>query len=128
MNNVKVNLLEERLITFSFNVIKIIESLPNTDFGSTMRDQLTRSCISPTLNYGEARGAESRRDFVHKMKVCLKELRETFNSLRLSKKYLEWKSSPIHEIDGLISENNELISIFVASIKTSLGNNNEQNK
>src|SRR4030042_6886871 len=75
--------LEDRLIDFAVAVIEFIESLPNTKSANHLGGQLLRSGTSPSLNYGEARGGESKNDFIHKMKVCLKELRESYNCLRI---------------------------------------------
>jgi len=69
--------LEDRLIDFSVSVIKIADQLPKTYTGKHLGAQIVRSGTSPALNYGEAQSAESRRDFIHKMKISLKELRET---------------------------------------------------
>ena len=77
--------LENRLRAFCVDVKKIIEWLPNTYFGNNLARQLARSCMSPLLNYAEAQGAESRKDFIHKLKIVLKELRETYAGLRLIK-------------------------------------------
>ena len=107
--------LEERLIDFAARCIKVGDSLPNSRAGQHLAGQLTRSGTSPALNYGEAQGAESRKDFIHKMKVCLKELRETLICLKILV-----RSSLLAEetLKPLIDETNELISIFVTSIKT----------
>lgn len=107
--------LEERLINFASDAIDVSESLPKTLAGNHIASQLVRSSTSPALHYGEAQGAESRNDFIHKMKVCLKELRETFNCMRLIRKK-NWFSES--KLDLMIKENNELISIFVSSLKT----------
>ena len=91
--------LEERLIEFASDIIDVSEGLPKTLAGNHLAGQLIRSGTSPALNYGEAQGAESRSDFIHKMKVCLKELRETYNCLRIinKKQWFDkceaWKSS-----------------------------------
>ena len=69
--------LEERLIDFAVRIIRMAESLPKTKVGNQVSGQLVRCGTSPAPNYGEAQSAESRADFIHKMKVCLKELRET---------------------------------------------------
>jgi four helix bundle protein len=69
--------LEERLLDFAVRIIEIVEALPNTRTGNHIAGQLLRCGTSPAPNYGEAQSAESRQDFVHKMKICLKELRET---------------------------------------------------
>jgi four helix bundle protein len=69
--------LEDRLIDFAVRIIRTAESLPKTKVGNHIAGQLIRSGTSPAPNYGEAQSAESRSDFIHKMKVALKELRET---------------------------------------------------
>jgi four helix bundle protein len=108
--------LEERLIDFAVKVIQLAESLPRTKAGSHISGQLIRCGTSPSSNYGEAQGAESRHDFIHKMKVRLKELRETRIWLLLVDRTNLMKSSS--KLELLIAENNELIAIFVKSIKT----------
>jgi four helix bundle protein len=113
--------LDERLINFASDCIDISERLPKTLAANHIASQLVRSSTSPALHYGEAQSAESRNDFVHKMKVCLKELRETFNCLRLIKKK-NWDDEL--RLSATITENNELISIFVASLKTAQKNRN----
>ncbi len=107
--------LDERLIDFASECIDVAEGLPKTFAGNHIAGQLIRSSTSSAIHYGEAQAYESNSDFIHKMKVCLKELRETFNCLRLIRKK-GWYDLSVLEI--LIIENNELISIFVASIKT----------
>ena len=107
--------LEDRLIDFAARCIKVAESLPNVRAGQHLSDQLTRSGTSPALNYGEAQGAESRKDFVHKMKICLKELRETLVCLKI---IVRAELLTSEKLQPLIDETNELISIFVTSIKT----------
>ena len=112
--------LEERLIRFAGKIIEMANSLPNTPVGNHLKGQIVRSGTSPALNYGEAQSAESRKDFVHKMRVCLKELRETFVAVKIIK-----YSSLTEKFDLLewcYKENNELISIFVKSIETALKN------
>ena len=106
--------LEERLIDFAVLIIKIADKLPNTRSGTVMANQIVRSGTSPALNYGEAQSAESDNDFIHKCQVVLKELRETFVSLRIIDKA---KISTFQEdIASAIRENNELISIFVSTV------------
>ena len=68
--------LEDRLIDFAVRVIRTAESLPKTKVGRHIAGQLVRCGTSPAANYGEAQSAESRSDFIHKIKICLKELRE----------------------------------------------------
>jgi len=108
--------LEERLIDFAVRIIRIAESLPKTKVGNHIAGQLIRCGTSPAPNYGEAQSAESRSDFIHKMKVSLKELRETRVWLLIIVRAKLIK--PASKLEPLIEENNELISIFVASIKT----------
>jgi len=69
--------LQDRLISFAARVINVVEAMPSNRIGNHVASQLVRSATSPAPNYGEAQSAESRKDFVHKMKVALKELRET---------------------------------------------------
>ena len=111
--------LEERLIDFAARCIKVAGSLPNSPAGRHLADQLTRSGTSPALNYGEAQAAESRKDFIHKMKVCLKELRETSICLRIIVKAVMLEAE---KLQSLLDETGELVSIFVTSIKTAKKN------
>lgn len=115
-NDGKTYDIEERLIDFAIQIIKTAESLPKTNVGRHIAGQMIRSGTSPAPNYGEAQSAESRADFIHKMKICLKELRETRIWLRIIIKAK--LMNPESKIDNLIDENNQLISIFVTSIKT----------
>ena len=78
--------LEERLIDFAVLIIQITESLYNSRAGNHIAGQLVRSGTSPALHYGEAQSAESRADFIHKLKILLKELRESKNALRIIEK------------------------------------------
>ena len=108
--------LEERLIDFAVRIIKLAESLPKTRIGNHIAGQLIRCGTSPAPNYGEAQSAESLPDFIHKMKVCLKELRETRVWLLMIMRAKIVK--PATKLEPLIDETNELISIFVSSINT----------
>ena len=109
--------LEDRLIEYGVRIIHLAEALPKTRVGNHIAGQIIRSGTSPAPNYGEAQGAESRPDFVHKMQICLKELRETRVWLLMIAKAKLVKSAS--QLDPLIDENNQLISIFAASVKTS---------
>lgn len=104
--------LEERLIQFALRAINVTEALPDTKTANHLGGQLLRSGTSTALNYGEAQSAESNKDFVHKFKVILKELRECRISLRL----IDLKGLLTDTL--LVKECNELIAIFVASIRT----------
>lgn len=114
-NNRKYD-LEDRLINFAVRMIAISEMLPNTRAGNHVAGQLVRCGTSPAFNYGEVQSAESQRDFIHKMKVILKELRET----RICLKIIRQKPliKPLERIDPDTQECNELIAIFVKSIDT----------
>ena len=116
----KRTILENRLIDFTLGVDKLCLQMPNTRSGIYIADQLLRSAASPAFNYGEAQSAESRKDFIHKMKICLKELREANVALKFVKRAnFEVDTS---QIDALIRENNELVSIFIKSIQTAKRN------
>ena len=112
--------IEDSLINFAVRIIRIAESLPKTRIGYHIAGQIIRSGTSPAPNYGEAQGAESRLDFIHKMKLSLKELRETRVWLLMIVKANLIK--PVSKLDPLIDENNQLISIFVKSIDTARQN------
>jgi len=113
--------IEDRLIDFAVRIIILAGSLPKTRIGSHIANQIIRSGTAPAPNYGEAQGAESRSDFIHKMKICLKELRETKVWLKMTMKANLIK--PESKIEPLLNENDQLISIFVTSIKTSKSKN-----
>lgn len=117
--------LAERLIKFAASIIELAEMLPGTFAGRHVAGQMIRSGTAPALHYGEAQGAESRRDFVHKMKVALKELKETFNALRIVRA-VNWILS--EKLDLIIDENNQLISIFVRSVETATINDQKNQK
>lgn len=111
--------LEERLINFSVEVLTLAEKLPNNQIGKYFQSQLSRSSVAASLNYGEAQAGESRKDFIHKLKISLKELRETMVCLKIiqKKNYISSEKLPI-----LLKETNELISIFVKSCQTAKTN------
>ncbi len=112
--------LEDRLIEFAVRIIQLADSLPKTKVGKHIAGQLIRCGTSPAPNYGEAQGAESRSDFIHKMRVCLKELRETKVWLIMIVRANLIK--PKSKLERDISENDELISIFMTIIKTAKQN------
>lgn len=112
----KPNQLEERLIKFAVDIILLCKSTDKSFAAEHLTKQLIRSSTSVALNYGEARSGESTRDFLHKMKVSLKELRESYVNMKIQKGAS--LIADVKELDLLLDENNQLISIFVASIKT----------
>ena len=117
--------LDERLINFADMIIDISEFLPKSFAGNHIAGQLVRSGTAPALNYGEAQSAESRNDFIHKMKISAKELRETYNCLRIIRKRKWYAEEKLLQV---LDENNQLISIFVKSIETAQKNNAAQKK
>jgi four helix bundle protein len=112
----KPNELENRLIKFSVDIINLSKSSNKSYASDHLFKQLIRSVTLVALNYGEARSGESKKDFLHKMKICAKELRESFVNLKIMKGAN--LISDINELEILLNENNQLIAIFVSSIKT----------
>ncbi|MFW2478423.1 MAG: four helix bundle protein [Sediminibacterium sp.] len=112
--------LEDRLIQFAVHCIQAAEKLPKTFAGNHLGGQLTRSGSAPALHYGEAQSAESRTDFIHKMKIALKELRETRNCLAIIEK-LNWEISI--NLSTIMQECTELVFIFLKCIDTAKKNN-----
>ena len=112
--------LEDRLVRFSVLIIEIVNEMPNTKAGNHLAGQIVRSGTSVSLNYGEAQSAESPKDFIHKMKVVLKELRETYVCLKIIHLSKLYKTES--KIIMAKKENNELISIFVKSVATAQKN------
>ena len=108
--------LEKCLIDFAVRIINVVEALPNTRAANHIGGQLLRCGTAPASNYGEAQSAESRNDFIHKIKIVFKELRETRVWLKIIVRVSLAKSTK--EIEALITEYDELISIFVTSVKT----------
>jgi len=108
--------LEQRLIDFAVRVIKLSGSLRKTTAGNHIAGQILRSGTSPAPNYAEARGAESYADFVHKLRIVLKELNETSIWLRIIKRAQLMRGELLSQI---IEENTSLCKIFTASVKTS---------
>jgi four helix bundle protein len=118
--------LEQRFIDFAVCIIDISAGLENSKAGNHVGGQLLRAGTSPALNYGEAQSAESRKDFVHKMKIVLKELRETLVGLKIIEQAHLLKSS--NQLSAAKKECNELISICVKSIETAVRNMNIEAK
>jgi four helix bundle protein len=109
--------LQERLATFAADVDDLVNRLPRDVGGQNLARQLVKSSTSPFANYCEACEAESPADYVHKLKIGLKELRET----RAWLIYAEKRSRGALDASGLKGECNELISIFVTCIKKARG-------
>ena len=108
--------LEERLLEFSAQIIEIVDALPNTRAANHIAGQLLRCGTSPLSNRSEVEAAESRKDFLHKLRICLKELREAKLWLRLVSR-LKKLGEPAN-LPACLNEVEELIRIFAASVKT----------
>ena len=111
--------LEDRLINFAVSIIHLAARLPRTPAGKHVSGQILRSGTSPAPNYGEARGAESRADFIHKIRVVLKELNETSIWLRIIERSQMLEQEVLVDI---IQENGELCKIFTSSLQTTREN------
>jgi four helix bundle protein len=108
--------LEDRLLDFAARIIRVSESMKPTPAGRHVGDQLLRSGTSPFANHGEAEGAESLNDFVHKLRICYKELRESRRWMRLVHR-ADLLDQP-ERLTPLLDEADELIRIFAASLRT----------
>ena len=108
--------LEDRLVDYVCAMIDVVESLPASRTGNYIASQLIRSCHSPAFNYGEVQAAESRNDFIHKMKIVLKELKECRVALKIIiKKQL---IKPVTNLDNAFQETQQLIAIVAKGIET----------
>ncbi len=107
--------IETRLVDFAVTVIVLTDKLPTSRAGNHLAGQLVRSGTSPAAHYAEARGAESSRDFVHKLKICLKELNESRVWLQII-----WKGKLVasEHLRDVYQECDELCRIINASVKT----------
>jgi len=116
--------LEDRFVEFAGRIIEVVEALPKTRAGNYVAGQLVRCGLAPALLYGEAQSAESREDFVHKMKIVLKELKESRVCLKiiLHKQLIK----PTSRLESLYKECEELIAIVAKSIDTAKKNINKK--
>jgi len=108
--------LAERLLDYAARIVRLVEALPKTAAGHHVAGQILRSGTSPLSNHAEAQAAESPGDFVHKLRIGLKELRESYQWLLLCKRVP--LVEPASKLDPLLAETDELIAIFVTSIRT----------
>lgn len=111
--------LLERLIDFAARVGKVVDALPDTRMGRHVAGQLVRSGTSPAANYEEGCAAESRADFIHKLSICLKELRESRSWIRL---IIKTEMLPEHRMGDMLDECNQLCNIIGQSIVTAKAN------
>ena len=107
--------IQERLIKFASRIIHTCNALPDNRAGKHLANQMLRSGTSPAPNYGEARGAESSRDFVHKLKIAIKELNETEVWLKI---IIESKMLSETRLNNVLDECQQLARILMASVKT----------
>jgi four helix bundle protein len=108
--------LEERLLNYGARIIRLVDSLPRSRGGDHIGGQLLSSGTSPTLHHGEVEAAESPKDFIHKLRICLKELRESRRALRIIER-VPLTENPTETL-SLIDETEQLIRIFFASVRT----------
>jgi four helix bundle protein len=112
----KVYDLEDRLVTYACRMIDVVEALPRTRAGNYIATQLIKCCQSPAFNYGEVQAAESSDDFIHKLAVVLKELKECRIALKIIiKKQL---IKPVNKLRNIFQETEELVAIIGKSIST----------
>jgi len=116
MKSIREYDLQDRLVDYAVRIIKLSDSLPDTKIGKHISSQILRSGTSPAPNYGEAQSAESKADFIHKLKIALKELRETEIWIKIIIK--AQLVSPLTLLEPLMQETNELISILFKSVET----------
>lgn len=112
--------LEDRLVNYTCRMIDLVEALPNSRAGNYIAGQLIKSCHSPTFNYGEVQAAESRNDFIHKMGIVLKELKECRTALKIILK--NGMIKPKDRLEEAFKETEELIAIIAKSISTAKSN------
>ena len=115
--------LEERLLEYAAMIVRLVEKLPATPAGNHIAGQLLRSGTASLPNHGEAEGAESRNDFIHKLGICHKELRESRRWLRLIQRVPLLTDAA--ELEKALQETDELVRIFAASIRTARANAKE---
>ena len=116
--------LEERFLDFAARVGKVVDALPNTRLGRHIAGQLVRSGTSPAPNYAEACAAESKRDFIHKLGIALKELRESRSWIKL---ILKAELLPEPRMSSLLDEVQQLCNIVGKSIITAKSNHQTSN-
>ena len=115
--------LQERLIDFAVATLQVVDALPNIRACNYLGSQLERSCTSPAPNYGEAQFAESRKDFNHKLKICLKELKESKVCMTILERRRYLTDDP--KLEATLRECCELVNIFAKSARTAVENNRQ---
>lgn len=117
--------ISERLLDFAARIGQVVDALPDTRPGRHIAGQLIRSGTSPAPNYEEARAGESRKDFVHKLSICLKELRESRCWLQL---IIKAQLMTETKLSLLVDESTQLCKIIAKSIVTAKSNQQEDKR
>ncbi len=117
--------LDDRCVEFGAQVVICTDKMPRSVAGTHLAKQLLRSGTAPALHYGEVQGSESTADFIHKMRLALKELRESRNNMRIQ---VRAKLMDLSKTENawLLNESVELVAIFAASIKTAERNRKDK--
>ena len=124
MSEAKANELEERLLDFAVRIGKLVDSLPDTRMGKHIAGQLIRAGTAPAPNYGEACGAESKNDFIHKMGIVFKELRESRIWIRM---VIKSELLPVKRMNAVLDECEQLCNIIGKSLLTAKTNRSKRN-
>ncbi|HQV39627.1 MAG: four helix bundle protein [Flavobacteriales bacterium] len=117
--------LDDRCVEFGAQIVLYTDKMPRSVAGNHLAKQLLRSGTAPALHYGEVQGSESTADFIHKMRLALKELRESRNNMRIQAK-AELMDFSKKENAWLLNESVELVAIFAASVKTAERNRKDK--
>jgi len=116
--------LEDRLIKFSVSIIGMTKGLEDSFESQHLSKQIIRSGTATALLYGEAQGAPTKKDFIHKISLVLRELRETHINLRILNQTHLFKNQDLMNV--ILDENNQLISIFMKTYQTALQNESKE--
>lgn len=111
--------LEDRLIDFCVQIIELWKDLDKTYAGKQLAQQMTRASISAPLNYGEAQLGESKKDFIHKVRISLKELKEVNVALKIC---FRARLLDKEKYEAVYQESNELVAIFLKTVSTAKSN------
>ncbi len=115
--------MENRLINFSVVLYEMSKELGNSFAATHLANQILRSSTSAALNFAEAQAAESRKDFIHKTSIVLKELRETNVNLHIITRIKICNND--EKVFRALKESEELVSIFYKSVETARKNSLE---
>ena len=116
--------LEKRLIKFSVSIIEMTKILDDNYAAQHLSRQIIRSGTSSALNYGEAQGASTKKDFIHKISIVLRELRETQINLKIIEESGLMKDENF--LRSILDENSQLIAIFTKTFQTARQNETKE--